>query len=142
MNHIIERANVTCRTCWGFAHSQKKCSTARKLIKMKMVSDVAKSGIHRILAGASIIKVTETSKAWPVMTKTDEFVSQNASAKAFASMEAKTVLSNFRDRIIALNDLVCTACRGWGHISTDGLGKGKKFCIVNELVDQAYADAT
>jgi hypothetical protein len=109
---------------------------------MKMVSEVAKSGIHRILAGASIIKVTETFRDWPVMFKTTEFVSQNASAKAFATLEAKAVLSNFRDRVITLNGMVCTACRGWGHISTDGLGKGKKFCIVNELVDQAYADAT
>jgi hypothetical protein len=38
--------------------------------------------------------------------------------------------------------MICDACKGWGHVSTDGLGKGKKFCIVNELVDQAYADAT
>lgn len=74
MNHIVERANVTCRTCWGFAHSQKKCSTAKKLIKMKMVSDVAKSGIHRILALSSTLKVTDTTKVWPVMTKTLEFV--------------------------------------------------------------------
>ena len=109
---------------------------------MKMVSDVAKSGIHRILAGASTIKITSNNNAWPVMTQTIEFVSQNTAAKAFATLEAKAVLSNFRDRMITLNGMVCVACRGWGHISTDGLGKGKRFCIVNELVDQAYADAT
>lgn len=63
-------------------------------------------------------------------------------AKAFSAQESKTLLTNFKDRVLTLNGMVCTACRGWGHISTDGIGKGKRFCIVNELVDQAYADAT
>lgn len=52
-------------------------------------------------------------------------------------------MNDFGNQMTALNDMTCIACNGFGHTTLDG-AKGKrneKRCIVNELVDTAYADA-
>lgn len=54
-----------------------------------------------------------------------------------------TLLVAFGASMAKLNDLTCIACCGYGHTTVDGASgkKKEKRCIVNELVDVAYAEA-
>lgn len=54
-----------------------------------------------------------------------------------------TLLVAFGEDMAKLNGMTCLACSGYGHTTVDGASgkKKEKRCIVNELVDVAYAEA-
>ena len=46
-NMAAERMAITCRDCYGFGHSMKKCPTARKLDLIRKTGDLIKITISR-----------------------------------------------------------------------------------------------
>lgn len=69
LNKFADRSRITCRDCWGFGHSVKRCPTASKFEAMKQTNQIAKSGIHRIRAHSFNIDATES---WPFLDKAKE----------------------------------------------------------------------
>jgi hypothetical protein len=47
LKQVHVSCNITCRDCYGFGHSIKKCPTGAKLDKLRLVGDIAKKSISR-----------------------------------------------------------------------------------------------
>lgn len=44
---LYQASAITCRDCYGFGHSIKKCPTGAKLDKLRLTGDIAKKTISR-----------------------------------------------------------------------------------------------
>jgi hypothetical protein len=117
---IQELAKSTCRTCFGFGHSQKKCPTEVKVRGYKLGSPFVKTVLANFnaFANSKWLK-TGSMGEHPLKKYFDEYfyfmedTATDDGKKAYKENEARVNL------VIAGLKTVCDVCNGWGHIATD-----------------------
>lgn len=121
-----EAALVTCRDCFGFGHTMKKCPTGRKLNKYREGNKLLRVVISRARAKlANNVHAGLTNSDWffNVSAKSDFLTLVDAGAAA-----DKAYVEEF---ILKMEALVCGSCSGWGHKTTcyrAGKNKQKLGC--------------
>jgi|LauGreDrversion4_2_1035121.scaffolds.fasta_scaffold127069_2 hypothetical protein len=63
---IVNMTEITCRDCFGFGHSAKKCPTARKFDIARHTNNLLKTLISRYRAKLSnnLVNVDKNSQVW------------------------------------------------------------------------------
>jgi hypothetical protein len=71
---IINMAEVTCRDCFGFGHSAKKCPTGRKFDIARHTNNLVKTLISRYRAKLSnnLVKIDKNSQVWLFKTSVEK----------------------------------------------------------------------
>jgi hypothetical protein len=66
VNKFKDASVITCRDCFGFGHSAKKCPTGNKFDKFRMVNNLVRSLISRYRAklALQIELVSKDSQLW------------------------------------------------------------------------------
>ena len=80
-NLLKERVNITCRDCYGFGHSMKKCPSARKLNLLRQTCQIAKISISRYrqkMSGADALNATGSLTFWPLLNYFQEYIEKPA----------------------------------------------------------------
>jgi hypothetical protein len=123
---MTEAASITCRDCFGFGHTMKKCPTGRKFNKYREGNKLLRVVISRArakLANKLHAGLTDTDWFFNVSAAEDlaPIIDQNADAdKAYV-----------KEFILKMEKLVCGSCSGWGHTTTcyrAGKNKQKLGC--------------
>lgn len=114
----------------------------RKLKKLKILSDIARSGIAR--AHMFSWTIQSVDNVWPLFTKATEFFDRNKNLPEITKhKELGEELKKFMADMTEMKKYVCEACQGWGHSTIDGCAGSKyKFCVTNKIIDAAYDEAT
>lgn len=66
---LLERANITCRDCYGFGHGIKKCLTTVRIKKFKLINKMGKHLFATYSARASekmMLVNDKNVEVWPL----------------------------------------------------------------------------
>jgi hypothetical protein len=123
---MTEAALITCRDCFGFGHTMKKCPTGRKFNKYREGNKLLRVVISRARAKLA-------NNVHQGLTDNDWFFNVSATADVAPLVHNDNTADKayVKEFILKMQALVCGSCSGWGHKTTcyrAGKNKQKLGC--------------